>query len=161
MVVAGAAAAHAVRSVSKQRQAEVFKRYDVDGSGAIDAHELQLALADLGMDASSTETDTIMQKFVQGGEQTLDLAAFNRLVAALNHHQRAAASKAAARQAPRTEYLPYENQVRAFYQTKSVTIFFATLILANFAINCIEKEIDPGTTAERIQKNPMLWEVRT
>jgi hypothetical protein len=42
-----------------------------------------------------------------------------------------------------------------------VTIFFATLILANFAINCIEKEIDPGTTAERIQKNPMLWEVRT
>ena len=56
-MVAGAAAAHAVRQVSKQRQMETFRKYDADGSGAIDSHELQLALADLGLEASSTEVD--------------------------------------------------------------------------------------------------------
>ena len=38
----------------------------------------------------------------------------------------------------------YKDQVKAFYDHKWIQIFIAGLILANFATNLIEKEIDPG-----------------
>ena len=65
---------------SKQQQAEAFKNYDADGSGAIDAQELKLALVDLGIDVSATETEAILKKYVDGDEDELDLKSFSRLI---------------------------------------------------------------------------------
>ena len=118
-----------------------------------------MALGDLGMAASTEETEAVLQKYVKGDEDELDIKGFNRLVADLQQHQRTASRKRA-KGPMRAEYLPHEHKVRAFYQTKTVTIFFATLIIGNFAINCIEKEVDPGTGVDRTQNSPQLWQVR-
>ena len=47
--------------------------------------------------------------------------------------------------AARTELLPYQTQVRDFYQLQSVTMGVALLITINFIVNILEKEIDPSS----------------
>lgn len=69
--------------VSKQKQVAAFKTYDLDGSGTIDASELKLALVDLGIESSSTETEEILKKYVDGDEDELDFKSFTKLMSDL------------------------------------------------------------------------------
>jgi hypothetical protein len=96
---AGAAAADADAERAAQAAWATFGKYDLDGGGTIDRKELQLALADLGLEVTNEELSTLLSKF--GREGDLDMDTFATLVIGLNRHRQAAhaAAEAAAQAA--------------------------------------------------------------
>ena len=59
---------------------DTFAQYDADNNGSIDAKELQLALAQLGLPANARETVVILEKYDADSNMVLTLSEFNRLV---------------------------------------------------------------------------------
>ena len=102
---AGAAEAEAEAERAAQAAWATFGRYDLDGGGTIDRKELQLALADLGLEVTKEELSTLMSKFGRGAttgrEGDLDMDTFATLVIGLSRHRQAAhaAAEAAAQAA--------------------------------------------------------------
>lgn len=173
------------RRRQKQQQHDelvVFEKYDTEHTGKLNPAQLRRALIDLGIEASSVEAEAVLDKYARRGHSEgdefvdrmhipgggLDVRSFRALVSDItersSHLSEERTIEKLARQASLDKLairgrLPYEHQVRAFYMGKSCTIFFAALIAANFLINCIEKEVDPGTGASRQQQSPGLWVV--
>ena len=63
-----------------QEVREAFVHFDADGSGHIDARELQAALVRLGLPATASETVAVMRQYDASQTKGLDLNEFNRLV---------------------------------------------------------------------------------
>ena len=57
-----------------------FQRYDVDDSGAVDAHELRAALQELGLTVSGTQVEFMLRKYDDDRNATLQLREFAQLV---------------------------------------------------------------------------------
>ena len=174
------------RRQRQQRQQKdervVFQKYLDDDSGLLSVSQLKRALTDLGLEASSAEAEQVLQKYSlrgygEGDELVdrmrssdspsgLDMLSFHALVSDISQlnseiskqNTISQLARQAANALPIRERLPYERQVRVFYQGKASTFFFAVLIASNFAINCIEKQIDPGIGASRQQHSTQLWQ---
>ena len=65
----------------------VFRRFDADGSGAIDQAELMQALNALGLQSDAAGTAAVMKKYDQDGNGTLSLPEFRMLVKELRAYQ--------------------------------------------------------------------------
>eukprot|EP01065_Artemidia_motanka_P022063 TRINITY_DN26280_c0_g1_i1.p2 TRINITY_DN26280_c0_g1~~TRINITY_DN26280_c0_g1_i1.p2 ORF type:complete len:162 (+),score=77.37 TRINITY_DN26280_c0_g1_i1:76-561(+) len=85
----GADGSHGVdpaRELKREIQ-EVFNMFDDDGSGSIDAMELQAAVATLtGVAMAREEAAAMIQKVDSNGDGTIDLAEFHDLVAGKMQH---------------------------------------------------------------------------
>ena len=155
-----------------------FDKFDADGSGDIDVSELTSALKELGMTVSQDQVTRIMAKYDTGGSRdSLDIDMFDTLVADLKGSRKsktggdpsspsrrmgAAASATIAVPAKavapvveklcRPKQLPYQSSVLAFYTHPACVGFVAFIIIANFVVNILEKEIDPHGVVM-----PSLW----
>ena len=65
-----------------------FEMFDTDRSGGIDVKELQKALAQLGMEADSSQTRAVLQRFDANSNGKLDLVEFNKLVTEILEFQK-------------------------------------------------------------------------
>eukprot|EP00415_Alexandrium_ostenfeldii_P000230 UN0230 len=68
------------RSVEDKALSDVFKRYDRDDSGEVDASELQDMLLSLGMKANDDEVIRLMSEADLDGSETITLDEFRRMV---------------------------------------------------------------------------------
>ena len=68
---------------------EVFKRFDVDGSGVIDAKETLLALRDVGIEVDPKMAIKIMEGYDADGSGGLGIDEFQKFVAELRKYQAA------------------------------------------------------------------------
>lgn len=128
--------------------ASIFEKYDTDGGGDIDKAELASALKDLGLGTvPKAKLQGLIVKYSNPGSNALDIDAFSMLVADLKAF---AKKKAPAPVEPfvknsilgKGKPLPYQAAVRRIYMHPACVWTVAGIIIANFLINCIEKEID-------------------
>uniref|UniRef100_A0A7S2BA23 EF-hand domain-containing protein n=1 Tax=Haptolina brevifila TaxID=156173 RepID=A0A7S2BA23_9EUKA len=147
-----------------ERVVDIFEKYDTDCSGDIDKKELRLALADLGVGrVTSREISSIMKKFGQTVTSALDLDMFDMLVSELQHHHEKVQEKAARQVVEKVleaapggsgddfvntscrrdgKLLPYQKLVWRLYNSQIMVWTVAALIIGNFFINILEKQID-------------------
>ena len=158
-----AAAVHAIRAKNKQlareQVLEVFDKYDADGSGAVDKEELISALADLGMSVTATQAGRVMRKFGGKDAEELNKEQFEALVHDVQEMQSEVKQRGEAGSSAGTgaicRHLPvWRGQERALkvYQNKWVQMLVAGMILGNFVVNIIEKEIDPFPAEMQLYK---------
>ena len=149
-----AAAVHAIRKKNKElareQVLEVFDKYDADGSGAIDREELTSALEDLGMKVTASQAGRVLRKFGGKDAEELNKEQFEALVHDLQEMQSdvkqrggAGASAACGAVASRLPVWKGHERALVFYTNRWVQMFVAAMILGNFFVNIIEKEIDP------------------
>ena len=149
-MVASAAAAHAAKNARAKRLEfegaelveNVFDQFDRDASGDIDAKELRKALKQLRVEVTEDEIDPIV-KYFGGPEATgLDIQQFGRLIVKARLEQDKSKKKLI-EASYGTSILPMQDKVREIYNNFIVVYCVAAVILGNFLINIIEKEIDP------------------
>jgi len=142
---------------------KVFDKFDADGSGDVDKKELKSALQQLGIEATGTQIGKLMAKFTTADVDTLDIETFDKLVSALRNKQEqnkanpnvpvtGAGPSHITFCNPSHRRLPGQQQVLSFYTHPVVEWSVAAIIVMNFLINIIEKEIDPITS-----KYPEVW----
>jgi len=142
---------------------KVFDKFDADGSGDVDKKELKSALQQLGIEATGTQIGKLMAKFTTADVDTLDIETFDKLVSALRNKQEQAKANPNVPVTgagpsnvtccnPSLRRLPGQPQVLAFYSHPVVEWGVAGIIVMNFLLNIIEKEIDPITS-----KYPDVW----
>ena len=68
--------------LKRDRLETIFRRYDVDGSGTIDAAELQLVLEEVGQTVSDAEIEVIMKKIDSDNSGEIDFEEFLQAVEA-------------------------------------------------------------------------------
>lgn len=66
--------------VPNQEIREVFAKFDVDGSGDVDASELRDALKELGLKLDGEQVDYMLRKYDNNRGATLDIEEFAQLV---------------------------------------------------------------------------------
>jgi len=141
-----AAVAHARKKKLEREGAEevqtVFDKFDRDGSGDIDAKELRRALGQLRVVVKEDEILPIIQFFNGPEASSLDVHQFDKLVVKLRSEQDKA-RQAALLASYGGDIFPMQAEVRALYTSTPIVIFVAVIILANFFVNMLEKEIDP------------------
>ena len=141
---------------------DVFDKYDDDGSGLIDKKELLDAMGELGMTITSSQADMVITKYGGEGAEELNRAQFKELVQDLQEQQNAQRGRRSSVAAVATSwhrFLPvwkYQEQARNVYQNKWVQMFVALMILGNFFVNILEKEIDPFPAD--MQRMSAYWE---
>eukprot|EP00322_Chrysochromulina_rotalis_P010563 CAMPEP_0115848002 /NCGR_PEP_ID=MMETSP0287-20121206/10686_1 /TAXON_ID=412157 /ORGANISM="Chrysochromulina rotalis, Strain UIO044" /LENGTH=472 /DNA_ID=CAMNT_0003301879 /DNA_START=83 /DNA_END=1501 /DNA_ORIENTATION=- len=134
----------------------VFEKYDKDGSDNIDAHELLSVMRDLERPVKLKHAEDFIAVYNEGDsdEKVLSLATFGDLWKELNDF------------APKEPFtkdsvlgkghpLPLQKEVRKFYCNPIIVWTVASIIIANFVVNILEKEIDPDLLAP---KYPSTWE---
>ena len=119
-----------------------FKKYDVDGGGTIDTEELSDALKDLGMPVSNQNAVSIVAVYSGGKSDVLDMDAFDRLCEGMRKF-RALEPFVRHSVLGRNKPLPYQSEVRLFYTHPAVVWSVASIIIGNFVVNILEKELDP------------------
>jgi len=158
-----AAAAAVAVAARKKRECDdwafistTFKKYDADDSGAIDLKELGKALKDLEVKVTKDQMREIMLtaqsvhgKHSKDKKDTLNQSEFGKVVRY-------------ARLLPEAEIvgeeswtndsilgkgmpLPYQKPIRKLYVQPAVMFGVAFVIVANFVVNIVEKEVDPDT----------------
>ncbi len=130
-----------------------FDTFDRDGDG-VDKYELKTALNQLNISVKSGALDKLMRACLGPGATTLDIEQFDMIV-------QAARTTHVNRQPLRKEEftnhsilgenrpLPFQKAMRDLYTHPVVVYSVATIIVANFVANIIEKEYDPDTEARR------------
>lgn len=94
--VDAAAAADPVLMATGETVGQVFRRFDTDGSGDIDASELKHALNALGLESDGAAAQAVLSKFDSSGDGKLQLAEFRAMVKELKKYQQAGGGGAAA-----------------------------------------------------------------
>jgi len=145
-----AAAAHAVLKKKLEREGSedvqaVFDQYDKDGSGDIDKLELKSALGKLHVVVTDEQLEKVLLRFGGADASSLDVQQFDDLVVLMRKRQEEAkASKIWKYDLKVPIWLPAQMGVRRLY-TKPICVWLvAAVILANFLVTIIEKEIDPA-----------------
>ena len=150
-MAAATAAAHHANKKARERRLEfdgaeqvesVFDQFDKDSSGDIDAKELRKALGQLRVVVTEDEVDPIVKYFGGPDAQSIDIHQFGKLVVKARAEQEKAKKKLVEASYGQS-VLPGQDKVRELYNWNPVVYFVACVILGNFLVNIIEKEIDP------------------
>lgn len=123
----------------------VFDQYDKDGSGDINTAELRTALAKLNVVVTEAQLKKVMAKFGGVGASSLNIQQFDDLVVLLRKKQEEV--KALSKWKYDLDVpvvVPQQELVRKAYTHPVCVWSVAAIILANFLVNIIEKEVDPG-----------------
>ena len=149
---AGAKSLEAARASQDPRV--VFNKYDEDNSGNLEAPELRKALLELNVTVSKQQLNDIVDK-ISGGSGRMELRHFEKFYEKLRERQEkikeAAEADKLAVYGPLV--MPHQDKAIEAYNHPVCMVGVALIIVANFLINIIEKEIDP--TGLRM---PAVWE---
>jgi len=149
-----AAAVMAVRA-QKRREAEMqakavalFSKFDEDGSGTIDRQELANMFAELGLPVSDTDIDKMLVTFNLPPTGELSLAQFKQVARAVHRKQMASMvdHQGDGALTGMLAFLPtwrHHEYAKGVYNNYWVQMIIASMIVGNFVVNIIEKEIDP------------------
>ena len=66
---------------------DIFRRFDVDRSGSLDAGELRAALSDLGLPVDSAAASEVLQRYDEDRSGRIEMSAFRKLVKDLKAFQ--------------------------------------------------------------------------
>jgi hypothetical protein len=162
-VMAAAAAVVALKKKAKEDMPQdivaVFEKYDEDHSGDVGREELDHALRDLeveGLESDHVESIfalLIEKRHLPFGAEGIDLHSFELLVSKIRQIQGEPRREG---HLIERESLPHQRAVNRFYESRSVVLLVAALILANFIVNIIEAEVDPGVLGVKLHGR--LWD---
>jgi len=129
---------------------KIFDRFDKDKSGTLDINEIKDCLKILlGTDVPANMFETAMKKFDKDESGRLDVQEFGNLITDLNASRKSYTEEAAFQNQGsilgKDKKLPFQDTVNNIYHNKLVASFVAFCIIGNFAINILEKQIDPNT----------------
>ena len=130
---------------------EKFDEADTDGGGSIDADELIRPLKNLGYTVTSPQCARFIKEFKSGN--ALGLESFTILVRALILFNTDPFVRSSIR--GKNKPLPGQAAVRALYLHPAVVWSVAGVIIANFVVNILEKELDPDVN---FLQYPQTWE---
>jgi hypothetical protein len=126
----------------KVHEAEkLFRKFDTNGSGGIGRSELRKALVTMfnpKLDCCVKISDAMLDEFLSG-RKVLKVAEFLDIVTQVTHDTRKIESSVLGA----GKQLPFQEAVRDFYKHPVTVRTVALIIMANFVINIVEKEIDP------------------
>ena len=148
------------KAETRTRVQEVFRLYDSDGNGVIDRSELRVALADLGVSGvTDAQLTRVVKRFTRG--DALLKEQFESLVFELQRQQQEMEEEnsIAAGNTTACFLLPtWRHHAKAYwlYHLKVTQMAVALMIIANFAVNVYEKEIDPFPA--ELQRHSSVWE---
>ena len=156
-----AAAVMAIRRKKERerlQQIEVFKLYDADDSGTVCRAEMILALKDLKLDVAGPLVSGVIDRYLPPGDESAktDLDGFIRCIADV---QKADGEQGHAACYQLGSYFPLfrgHETAKKVYTNNWVQLVVAILILTNFIVNCVEKEIDPFP--QELQVHKKLWD---
>lgn len=118
----------------------IFDKFDKDVSGSIDKGELKAGLADLGVKGITHEQlERLVVQYGGEGATGLEIEQFDSLVQELRKAKKSAAASR------NTLWLPKQEAVQNLYESPHVVYGVAAVIVVNFCINIVEKEIDPAS----------------
>jgi hypothetical protein len=138
----------------KVHEAEkLFRKFDTNGSGGIGRSELRKALVTIfnpKLDCCVKISDAMLDEFLPPGRKVLKMAEFSDIVTQVAHDTRTIESSVLGA----GKQLPFQEAVHDFYKHPVTAGAVALIIMANFVINIVEKEIDPD--ANDLQY-PGIW----
>jgi hypothetical protein len=127
----------------KVHEAEkLFRKFDTNGSGGIGRSELRKALVTMfnpKLDCCVKISDAMLDEFLPPGRKVLKMAEFSDIVTQVAHDTRTIESSVLGA----GKQLPFQEAVHDFYKHPVTAGAVALIIMANFVINIVEKEIDP------------------
>ena len=127
----------------KVHEAEkLFRKFDTNGSGGIGRSELRKALVTMfnpKLDCCIKISDAMLDEFLPPGRKVLNMAEFSDIVTQVAHDTRTIESSVLGA----GKQLPFQEAVHDFYKHPVTAGAVALIIMANFVINIVEKEIDP------------------
>jgi len=131
-----------------QNTQKVLERFDADGSGVLSRSEIHEALKILlGVEVPSAKLDAAMKKFDADESGSIDINEFGQLVSDLRVSRKKYVDPPLKLHEGsclgQDKKLPGQDLVLRIYQHKLVCSFVALCIMGNFAMNVLEKEIDP------------------
>ena len=158
----------------EQRAREAFDKFDADRSGFIDREELAAVLKACAVTAEPAQVDSVLSKYVPSGQfAQLPYESFVKLVHEL-HDLQGRPSSPVTRLSRLTsrpplkkmetdvaltrtkQRLPYQREVRELYLHPLSVGLVAAVIMANFFVNILEKEVDPSYP----QHSASTWQAR-
>jgi len=139
--------------------AQAFEKHDEDSSGNIDEKELLEVLEEIERRVKPNHAAKFIHHFEKGpldpAKPTLKIASFANLYKAINEFK------------PKEEFLrnsilgkdkplPYQDKMRDLYTNFYVVWSVAFIIVANFIVNILEKELDPDPLHPKYRAG--VWE---
>lgn len=150
---------------TQERIGPIFRQYDEDGSGQIDRDELTIALSALGLNVSHKQASVIISRYVPAGQPELNLQQFGNVVDDLLQTTSAVPRGPSVLTAPQAACSPLlkllpiwrGHETAAYvYNLKWMQMLVAAMIVGNFMVNVLEKEIDPFPAD--MQVHFVIWE---
>ena len=129
-------------SVKVHEAEKLFRKFDTNRSGGIGRSELHKALVTMfnpKLDCCVKISDEMLDEFLPPGRKVLKMTEFLDVITQVAHDtQRIESSVLGA-----GKQLPLQEAVHDFYKHPVTAGAVALIIMANFVINIVEKEIDP------------------
>jgi len=127
---------------SKQPR-NVFEKYDSDHSGKLDKDELLGAFRDLGVRVKLKELELFVSSY--GMKDKIKFEAFEKLLNVMQDLEDEKQADLAKMYGciDGVSRIPFQKEVIAVYNHPAVVYTVAAIIISNFLLNVIEKEIDP------------------
>jgi len=148
--MAVAARAAAVFGAQKQKEAResrqlrsVFEKYDSDKSGKLDKDELLGALIDLDVKVKLKELESFVASY--GLNDKIKFEAFEKLLIVMQdlEDEKQADLERMYGCTDGASRIPFQREMIAIYNHPAVVYTVAAVIISNFLLNVVEKEIDP------------------
>ena len=137
----------------KEHEADhIFRKFDTNRSGGIGRSELREALIMMfnpKLDCCVKISDAMLDEFLLG-RKVLKMAEFSDIITRVAQDTQSIESSVLGA----GQQLPFQKAVRDFYKHPGTAGAVALIIMANFVINIVEKEIDPDANGLRY---PGLW----
>jgi len=149
-------------AVSRNRHVEVsddikvvFAKYDLDKSGDISSRELRTVLQDLKVATTRAQAKQMIAEVAGPEACKLNLEQFAVIVAVARTLEAPIIAEQPIEEICKhsmfgaNKPLPHQGKMRAFYTNSWTKGIVAALIVANFGINIVEKEIDADVRSQR------------
>ena len=130
----------------------IFRKFDTNRSGGIGRSELREALIMMfnpKLDCCVKISDAMLDEFLLG-RKVLKMAEFSDIITRVAQDTQSIESSVLGA----GQQLPFQKAVRDFYKHPGTAGAVALIIMANFVINIVEKEIDPDANGLRY---PGFW----
>ena len=141
---------------------DVFAMYDIDSSGDMNSRELRSVLMALNVDTTRAQAKQLIASVVGPSATRMNLEQLAAIVAMARKKEEVRKPKKTSRWTAfgpigslvsqeeickhsmfgANKPLPYQGKIRAFYTNSWTMKFVAAVIVANFGLNIVEKEID-------------------
>lgn len=142
-----AAAVFGAKKAAEKRDAKqprtVFEKYDADKSGKLDKDELLGAFRDLGVRVKLKELEVFVRHY--GKNDKIKFEAFEKLLIAMQdmEDEKEADLERQYGVTGSVNQIPYQKEMIGFYNHPAVVYSVAAIIISNFLLNIVEKEVDP------------------